>query len=135
MNLQFSKLKHKHAAEPQIRTTGRRRDSWEGGDTRPSAVLRLSTTSNKSELECLQRHGLVNPSRVKQQAGVRRVSFPPPRRSRRFQAKPRDGLISSARHRPPQSGIYEKKKKNKLSLRLAAVCIRPAPPGRGGGQR
>lgn len=80
MNLQFSKLKDKHTAEPEIRTTGRQAGGGTRGrgDTQPSAVLRLSTTSNKSELECLQRHGLVNPSRVKQQAGVRRVSFPPP---------------------------------------------------------
>lgn len=102
MNLQFSKLKHKHAAEPEIRTTGRQAEGLVGGgDTQPSVFLRLSTTSNKSELECLQRHGLVNPSRVKQQAGVRRVSFPPPRCSHRFQAKLCDGLICSALHRPP----------------------------------
>lgn len=101
MNLQFSKLKHKHTAEPEIRTTGRRAEGLVGGGTQPSAVLRLSTTSNKSELECLQRHGPVNPGRVKQQLGVRRVSFPPPHRAHRFHAKLCDRLISSAPHRRP----------------------------------
>lgn len=41
-----------------------------GGDRQPGAAFCLSTTSNKADLECLQRRGLDNPRGARRPAGV-----------------------------------------------------------------